>query len=84
MEQAGITFVGPSVRALELLGDKVAARAIAKKVGVPVLEGSAHAVTSLDEAFQTASKMGYPVMLKASKGEADAVCELSSRKMISL
>ncbi len=68
LEQAGITFVGPSVRALELLGDKVAARAIAKKVGVPVLEGSAHAVTSLDEAFQTASKMGYPVMLKASKG----------------
>jgi pyruvate carboxylase len=68
LEQSGITFVGPSVRALELLGDKVAARAIAKKVGVPVLEGSAQAVASLDEAFQTASQMGYPVMLKASKG----------------
>ncbi len=65
---AGITFVGPSVRALELLGDKVAARSIAKKVGVPVLEGSASAVTSLEEAIATAKSMGYPIMLKASKG----------------
>ena len=65
---AGITFVGPSVKALELLGDKVAARTIAKKVGVPVLEGSAHAVRSLDEAIATAKAMGYPIMLKASKG----------------
>lgn len=68
LQQAGITFVGPSVHALELLGDKVAARSIAKKVGVPVLEGSAHAVTSLDEAYATAKHMGYPIMLKASKG----------------
>ncbi len=65
---AGITFIGPSVRALELLGDKVAARSIAKKVGVPVLEGSAHAVASLEEAIATAKNMGYPIMLKASKG----------------
>ena len=65
---AGITFVGPSVRALELLGDKIAARSIAKKVGVPVLEGSAHAVVSLEEAIATATGMGYPIMLKASKG----------------
>ncbi len=65
---AGITFVGPSVRALELLGDKVAARSIAKKVGVPVLDGSARAVASLDEAIATAKSMGYPIMLKASKG----------------
>ncbi len=65
---AGITFIGPSVSALELLGDKVAARAIAKKVGVPVLEGSAHAVTSKEEAIEVARAMGYPIMLKASKG----------------
>jgi len=68
LDAAGITFVGPSVRALELLGDKVAARSIAKKVGVPVLEGSAHAVASLEEAIATANYMGYPIMLKASKG----------------
>jgi pyruvate carboxylase len=64
----GIMFIGPSVEALELLGDKVAARAIAKKVGVPVLEGSAAAVRNLDDALNIGRTMGYPVMLKASKG----------------
>lgn len=64
----GIMFIGPSVEALELLGDKVAAREIAKKVGVPVLEGSAAAVRNLDDAIAMGRSMGYPVMLKASKG----------------
>ncbi len=68
LESAGITFVGPSVRALEQLGDKVAAREIAKKAGVPVLPGSSSAVTSLAQAKQLAAEMGYPVMLKAAKG----------------
>ncbi len=66
--EAGIVFVGPSVSALEQLGDKVAARNIAIKVGVPVLPGSPKAVESLDEAKRLAKQMGYPVMLKASKG----------------
>lgn len=68
LQEAGIAFVGPSTQALHLLGDKVAAREIAKKVGVPVLEGSQHAVASLAEAKQLAQKLGYPIMLKASKG----------------
>ncbi len=68
LDEAGIVFVGPSVAALEKLGDKVAARDIAIKVGVPVLPGSPKAVSSLAEAKQIAAEMGYPVMLKASKG----------------
>jgi len=68
LRNAGIMFIGPSNEALELLGDKVAAREIAKQVGVPILEGSAAAVRSLDEATQTARKMKFPIMLKASKG----------------
>lgn len=68
LEAAGITFVGPSVSALRQLGDKVAAREIAIKAGVPVLPGSSQAVTSLEEALETAAGMGYPVMLKAAKG----------------
>ncbi len=68
IEEAGIIFVGPSVSALEKLGDKVAARDIAIKVGVPVLPGSPKAVSSLAEAKELAAAMGYPVMLKASKG----------------
>ncbi len=68
LEAAGIVFVGPTVKALEDLGDKVAARDIAVKAGVPVLPGSPNAVTSLEEAKQRAKAMGYPVMLKAAKG----------------
>lgn len=68
IEEAGLIFVGPSVSALEKLGDKVAARDIAIKVGVPVLPGSPKAVSSLAEAKELAAAMGYPVMLKASKG----------------
>lgn len=64
----GIMFIGPSVEALEMLGDKVAAREIAKKVGVPVLDGSSAAVRNLQEAIQLGRTMGYPIMLKASKG----------------
>lgn len=68
LEKAGIIFVGPSVDALNQLGDKVAARDIAQKAGVPVLPGSSEAISSLDEAKKLAAEMGYPVMLKAAKG----------------
>jgi pyruvate carboxylase len=68
LDDAGVQFIGPSVRALELLGDKVAARDIANKVGVPILQGSSNAVTSLAEAKAVCKNLGYPVMLKASKG----------------
>ncbi len=68
LEEAGILFIGPSVKALEMLGDKVAARNIAEQVKVPVLKGSAQAVASLQEAQSIAKTMGFPIMLKASKG----------------
>ena len=68
LNNAGVIFVGPSVEALNMLGDKVSARDIAMKAGVPVLPGSSQAVQSLDEAKKLASDMGYPVMLKAAKG----------------
>ncbi|MGE0608669.1 MAG: pyruvate carboxylase [Pirellulales bacterium] len=67
-EKAGIIFVGPRVDILEQLGDKTAARELAKKAGVPVLGGTAKAVKDADEALQAAGKLGYPVILKASKG----------------
>lgn len=68
LEEAGVVFVGPSVDALNQLGDKVSAREIAKKSGVPVLPGSSDAIRNLDEAKSLAKEMGYPVMLKAAKG----------------
>jgi pyruvate carboxylase len=66
--KAGITFVGPRPEILEKLGDKVTARQIAQKAGVPVLSGSDNAVSSLDAAKKLAESLGYPVMVKAAMG----------------
>src|SRR5581483_2842219 len=64
---AGLTFVGPGVLILEQLGDKVVARNLAQKVGVPVLPGST-AVRTNEEAHKLAEKLGFPVMVKAAMG----------------
>ena len=66
--EAGITFIGPRPEVLEQLGDKVTARGIAKKAGVPVLSGGDSPVASVDEAKALAVKLGYPVIIKASMG----------------
>ncbi|MGI9614937.1 MAG: biotin carboxylase N-terminal domain-containing protein, partial [Acidimicrobiales bacterium] len=65
---AGMTFIGPSPDALMLFGDKVAARAIAERVGVPTIPGSRNAVAGPQEAAAVAEEIGYPVMLKAAAG----------------
>jgi acetyl-CoA carboxylase, biotin carboxylase subunit len=64
---AGFTFIGPSAGAIETLGNKSAARELAKKAGVPVVPGSDD-VGSADEAVGTAEGIGYPVMVKAAAG----------------
>src|SRR5262245_5327956 len=66
--EAGIVFVGPRPEVLEQLGDKVTARGIARKAGVPVLSGSDAPVSSPDEARALAERLGYPVIIKASMG----------------
>ncbi|MHB1421872.1 MAG: pyruvate carboxylase [Gemmataceae bacterium] len=64
---AGLTFIGPRVEILEQLGDKVVARDIAQRAGVPVLPGST-AVQMSEEAHKLAEKLGFPVMVKAAMG----------------
>jgi acetyl-CoA carboxylase biotin carboxylase subunit len=66
-ENAGLVFVGPSPDAMRLLGDKIAARKLARDWGVPVLPGSPE-VESIDEAVQAAEQIGFPVMIKAAAG----------------
>ncbi len=68
LEDAGVLFVGPSVQALEDLGDKTRAREIAKAAGVPVLGGTDAAIRDPDQAVKVAAGLGYPVILKAAKG----------------
>jgi pyruvate carboxylase len=64
----GVIFVGPRVDLLERLGDKTAARDIAKLAKVEILQGTDQAVESLGAAQQAAERLGYPVILKAAKG----------------
>jgi acetyl/propionyl-CoA carboxylase alpha subunit/acetyl-CoA carboxylase carboxyltransferase component len=64
----GLTFVGPPAEALELFGDKVAARGLAAQLGVPTVPGSAGAVGTAAEAAEVAEALGWPVMLKAAAG----------------
>jgi acetyl-CoA carboxylase biotin carboxylase subunit len=67
-QDCGITFIGPPVEAMKLLGDKVQARKLACKVGVSVSPGSEGAIESETEALKLASEIGYPVIIKAAAG----------------
>lgn len=67
-EKNGITFIGPSYKSIEMLGDKAVAKATMKAAGVSVIPGSDGAVSSYEEAAAIAEKAGYPVLVKASAG----------------
>jgi pyruvate carboxylase len=65
---AGVIFCGPSPEVLDMLGDKIAARALAAKAKVPILSGSDKPLTDPKVAAKIAEGLGYPVLLKAAKG----------------
>jgi len=67
-ESCNITFIGPAVSHIVLMGDKSKAKETAMKAGVPVTPGSDGPVANEEEALEVAKKVGYPVMLKASAG----------------
>ena len=67
-EEVGIKFIGPSGAVMDLMGDKINARAQMIKAKVPVIPGSDGEVHTAEEALAVAEKIGYPVMLKASAG----------------
>ena len=66
--EAGIVFIGPSSRVLELMGNKIAARREMKKSGTPVVPGTEEATTDDAQARQIAKDIGYPVIVKPSGG----------------
>jgi acetyl-CoA carboxylase biotin carboxylase subunit len=66
--ECGITFIGPPVEAMQLLGDKVRARELAHKADVPIVPGSDGALERDSDALKLANKMGYPVIIKAAAG----------------
>jgi pyruvate carboxylase len=63
-----IIFIGPRAELLEQLGDKIAARSVAERIGVPILSGSRQPLKSAAAGQKAAEKMGFPVIIKASKG----------------
>jgi acetyl-CoA carboxylase biotin carboxylase subunit len=65
---AGLTFVGPPPAAIRAMGDKTAARRIARDLKVPMVAGTVEPLQSDAEARTRAAEIGYPVMLKASMG----------------
>ncbi len=65
---AGLTWIGPSPEATRAMGDKVRARALAIKAGVPVLAGTEGPVADPVELRRAAEAIGYPVVLKAAAG----------------
>jgi len=67
LERSNIKFIGPSVHAIELTGDKALARKAAIEAGVPVIPGSPP-IETLKEALEIAKEIGYPVLLKAAAG----------------
>ena len=65
---AKLTFIGPPPAAIRAMGDKMAARRVAIKMGVPVVPGTEQPVSDDAEAVRVAERVGYPVMLKAAMG----------------
>ncbi len=65
---AGLTWVGPDPAAIEQMGDKIRARNLMEQAGVPVSPGSREPVADVTAALAEASRIGYPVMVKAAAG----------------
>lgn len=67
-QTSGITFIGPSPEVIALMGNKVKARELARRVGLPIVPGTDGNVAGLEDALHFCRKAGYPVMIKASAG----------------
>ncbi|KQP69211.1 acetyl-/propionyl-CoA carboxylase subunit alpha [Microbacterium sp. Leaf288] len=65
---AGLVWIGPSPEAIEALGDKVTARAVAEKVGAPLAPGTPGPVAGADEVVAFAEEVGLPIAIKAAYG----------------
>lgn len=65
---AGITFIGPSPESMDMMGDKLSAKATAKKYKVPMIPGSEGAISDVKEAIKVAKEVGFPLLIKASAG----------------
>jgi acetyl-CoA carboxylase biotin carboxylase subunit len=68
LEEHEIVFVGPTSEHIRIMGDKIAAKETAKRLGIPVVPGSEGGVGEDDEAMAVAERIGFPVLVKAAAG----------------
>jgi len=68
LEKAGIAFIGPNVKAIEVMGDKIASKKFADEAKVNIVPGYMGLIENTKEAIKIANEIGYPVMIKASAG----------------
>ena len=68
VEDHGLGFIGPTAEHIRVMGDKITAKDTMRALGVPCVPGSKGGVDSLSEAHKIASKIGYPVIIKATAG----------------
>ncbi|MBL0308699.1 MAG: acetyl-CoA carboxylase biotin carboxylase subunit [Bacteroidetes bacterium] len=68
VDDSGITFIGPTPEAMEMMGSKLAAKVAAKRFNIPMVPGSEGAITSVQQAQLLGEKIGYPILIKASAG----------------
>jgi acetyl-CoA carboxylase biotin carboxylase subunit len=65
---AGITFIGPSPKSIELMGDKLKAKDTVKAYNIPMVPGTDHAISDIPAAKKIAKEVGFPILIKASAG----------------
>ena len=68
LSEAGVAFIGPPIRAISAMGDKIASKRIAQEAGVNTVPGCPDVIRDAEHAVEVANQVGYPVMLKASAG----------------
>ena len=68
LEAAGVAFIGPPVKAIEAMGDKITSKKLAREAGVSTVPGYMGLIGDADEAVRISRDIGYPVMIKASAG----------------
>ena len=68
LEENNIKFIGPSSKLIKMMGDKIEAKKIAKKYGLPVVEGSEGGISDLESGKKLAKEIGFPILIKAAGG----------------
>jgi acetyl-CoA carboxylase biotin carboxylase subunit len=68
VSDAGLIFIGPSAHSINMMGNKISAKQAAKAFEVPMVPGTDFPISDLNEAIQTASEIGFPILIKAAAG----------------